>query len=234
MEEVSKRLQNIQSLDIQYLKSEKESLIKSNYAYSDLISRMEIEISDLKAMLKASQNENLQLNSKISKLQEECERYRAKSSDQQKLELETTKNTTKKDIKEDNDEDIQDLYEEVNELREENQYFKGEYIPKLENQLENARLLINELENEVECMNKEIEMMKNSFYEDQNLSKSQKNLIQESRVKEQRELGPIKGKVQEKVLKNEKQKKIHNYVPSIKRFEKPTRANEYTIQVSKR
>lgn len=234
MEEVSKHLQNIQSLDIQYLKSEKESLIKSNYAYSDSISRMEIEISDLKAMLKASQNENLQLNSKISILQEECERYRAKSSDQQKLELETTKNSTKKDIKEDNDEEIQDLYEEVNELREENQYFKGQYIPKLENQLENARLLISELENEVECMNKEIEMMKQSFVETQNLNKSQKSLIQENKVKEQREFGLIKGKIQEKVLKSDKQKKNPNYVPSIKRFEKPTRAAEYTIQVSKR
>lgn len=234
MEESTKHLQNMHNLDIQYLKSEKESLIKSNYAYSDLVSRMEIEISDLKAMLKATQNENLLLNTKIMRLQQDSDKFKQSSTDAPNIDLETTKNTLKKNLKEENDEDIQDLYEEVNELREENQYFKGQYIPKLENQLENARLLINELENELDCMNRENELMKKSFYEDQSLNESHRSVNCEDSVKEKRDLGAGKGKILEKVVKNGKQQRGANYVPSIKRFDRPTKPVEYTIQISKR
>jgi regulator of replication initiation timing len=219
MEEDTKHLHSLQSLDIKYLKSEKESLIKRTYVYSEQISQMEVEISDLKAMLQASQNENSLLNSKLSKIQEDLLKSKQKSKESIRADHESTeisKNTGK------NDESIEDLYEEVNELREENQYFKGEYIPKLENQLENARLLINELEIEVECLNKENDLLKNNLVEKQTVNESFRSAHRRESIKKNEESNfkTQQAKSAQKVAKP-KQKKP-NYVPSIKRIEKNT------------
>ena len=231
MEEDTKHLQNLQSLDIKYLKSEKESLIKSNYAYSEQISHMEIEISDLKACLQASQNENLMLNNKVTRLHEDLVKNRQKSKESSKVEHESTEISK---ITAKNDEDLEDLCEEVNELRDENQYYKGEFIPKMENQLDNARMLIKELEQELAVLYQENEELKSSLADVQQASHSFRNTERKGSLKHVSEQtsksNGIKGN-----LKIAKPKcKISNYVPSIKRIDKTTGLVECTTSISKR
>ncbi|OMJ83605.1 hypothetical protein SteCoe_15459 [Stentor coeruleus] len=230
--------QRFQNLDIQYLKSERESLIKSNYAYSEKIGIMEIEISDLKAMLQALQNENKALSFRLLKTQEaqntnnKQEALEKVTKELEKLkELQASETSAKKAERSD---EVEDLTEEVTELKEELRYLKGEYIPKLENQLENARLLIIELESEITHLNNEKER---NITESSFAGNGRKNSVGSAASGRKEFLQPYS---EGEYLKEEKpysgqkpRARPQNYMPSIKRFDKNNKTPEFKIQISK-
>lgn len=225
----------LQSLDLEHLKIERQSLIKCNYAYAETIGRMEIEISDLKAMLQALEYENKSLNFKLTS-QESNKKEFIETIDELKKQLENQKTSENEYKNPEADLETEDLKEEVSELREEILYLKGQYIPKLEIQLENARMLINELESELSILTKENEDCKsqiaNNLYiknpimqKFSNLTQKKDFLLPESSTQYLKE---------HKVFKMEKSKsKTPGYVPSIKRIEKNSKIPEYVLNLSK-
>ena len=235
MEDDLKKTQNLRNLDIQHLKNEKESLIKSNYLYSERIGMMEIEISDLKAMLQAVQNENQTLTLKFSKMQDSLQsenqihslKRQIEQITQEKLKSETS---LKQSIQ---GSEFEDLTEELSELKDELLYLKGEYIPKLEHQVKNAKLLIAELESEITELSAQNENYQTLI--EQNIpthfatppftpTEQKREFLQPS--------SPTEYLKEENVFRSLKPKpRLAAYVPSIRRMEKKT--PEFTIQLSK-
>lgn len=239
MEEDHKASQMFKNLDIEYLKSEKNSLIKSNHAYSETIGKMELEISDLKAMIQALENENQSLACKLSKYQENSSDVTVDAIETIKiLKLQITalneeKLKSEKNLKEiANSSETDDLIEEVNELRDELKYLKAEYIPKLENQLENSRFLIIELENEIKSLNDENESFKK--HEKSNFATNANHFVSDFQRREfLQPTSPTEYLKEEKFYKPQQTKmKVSSYMPSIKRIEK-NKTPEFMISLSK-
>lgn len=236
MEEESRKIQNIRNLDIQYLKNEKESLIKSNHGYSEQIGRMELEISDLKAMLKAAQNENKALISALSKSQNP-DSQSIQSLKRQIDQITQEKLKSEKNLKENfQNSEFDDLTEEVTELREELLYLKGEFIPKLEHQVKNSKLLISELEAEVSELVRQNESYQ-SLIEESMISKGNKldgSVVHEAKRDFLQPISPTEYLKEENIYRSLKAKpKLAQYVPSTRRMDKSSKTPEVTLSLSK-
>ena len=131
-----------------------------------------------------------------------------------------------------NSSETDDLIEEVNELRDELKYLKAEYIPKLENQLENSRFLIIELENEIKSLNDENESFKK--HEKSNFATNANHFVSDFQRREfLQPTSPTEYLKEEKFYKPQQTKmKISSYMPSIKRIEK-NKTPEFMISLSK-